>query len=266
MVDVAVNVIRCDGKYLIGKRSSDGYWESQHSSARLLFEQASSRSLCFTGGKVEDESLEDAALRELKEETGLEGEVVKTAPGYPSEADSKFNLRPVLIETGSRDIQNSREHEKLEWIDLNDFYRYDTLGQFPALERLGVVNGDVALTVPRKNNRYLVLKRSEKISSSGLWNFPGGKIEDDDRAGEALRELEEETGLQGEIIERGNPYIGDGELGYWRIFPFLVEAEGEPELNYEHSDFRWITLGELENMETLGALQALEKLELDDGL
>lgn len=226
---------------MIGKRSSDGYWE-------------------FTGGKVEDESLEDCALRELAEETGLEGEVVKTADGYPSPVDSKFNLRPVLIETDSVEAKDSREHDALEWIKLEEFYRYETMGQYRALEKLELVNGDVALAVACKEGKCLVLKRSEKVSSAGFWNFPGGKIEDESAEDAVIRELREETGLEGEILETGDPYIGSGELGYWRIYPFLVEVAGSVELNYEHSDYRWVEPGEIKELETLGAMKATDKL------
>ena len=57
MIECAVCVIRYAGKYLIAQRKWDdhygGYWE-------------------FPGGKREEgESLEDCALREAKEETGL---------------------------------------------------------------------------------------------------------------------------------------------------------------------------------------------------
>ncbi|WP_414837371.1 NUDIX domain-containing protein [Candidatus Nanosalina sp. VS9-1] len=253
-IDVVQTVVKTpDERYLIGLRSKDGYWE-------------------FLGGKVEEgENLEEAAIRELNEETDLglsEDEIQSFEVGesYRSSDDRKYVLNPVLIEIGKKKASKlsqddlSREHEDFEWIDLHDFYEYETLGQYRALENLGIVNGDVALTVPEDDEKFLILKRSEKTSSSGLWNFPGGKIENEEKEDAAIRELQEETGLKGEIVEEGECYISSGELGYWRIFPFLVEASGEVFLSEEHSEFQWSKIPELRDLDALGNLRSLESL------
>jgi 8-oxo-dGTP diphosphatase len=109
------------------------------------------------------------------------------------------------------------------------------------------------------------MKRSEETSSSGLWTFPGGKIEDDENADEAaIREVKEETGLETEVLRTGESYMNTEELGEWKIFPVLMESSSrEVEMNHEHTEFRWIELGELEGLDTLGKLQAPEKLGLN---
>jgi 8-oxo-dGTP pyrophosphatase MutT (NUDIX family) len=128
------------------------------------------------------------------------------------------------------------------------------------------VNGDVALAATRKGLMFLMLERSEENSSSGKWTFPCGKIEEGESKREAaLRELEEETGMTGDVVESGDPYISEGELGYWRVYPFLVEAEGTVELNEEHSDYTWAQIPGLKSLDTLGNLKSLEKLGVIDG-
>jgi len=252
---VVQTVVRSEDKFLLAKRTDDSYWE-------------------FMGGKIKtNESLKHAAIRELNEETDLElneSDVKKFREGksYTSKADSRYSLNPVLIDINEEKTQKiskeglSNEHTDFCWIELNEFFDYDTLGQFQALENLGIVNGDVAISIPVRDNKVLILERSESSSSSGYWNFPGGKIEDETREKAAIRELEEETSLKGEITDSARPYIGNGELGYWRIYPFLVDAEGKVELNDEHSDFRWIRPEEIENLETLGTGKALEILDI----
>jgi len=126
------------------------------------------------------------------------------------------------------------------------------------------INGEVALAVPEKENEYLLLKRSQENSSSGQWTFPGGKIEGNESEREAvLRELKEETGLKGEIMDAGETYIGEGELGYWKIYPFHVKVESKKvELDYEHSSFKWLSLEELKDHDTMGRLKALKSLDI----
>jgi mutator protein MutT len=65
---VAIGVIRNNEEFLVMKRSeetsSSGYWT-------------------FPGGKIkEDEDMEEAALREVKEEKGLEPEIIRTGDRY----------------------------------------------------------------------------------------------------------------------------------------------------------------------------------------
>lgn len=256
---VVQTVVRSGNEYLIAKRSRDSYWE-------------------FMGGKIkENEGLEDSAVRELNEETDLklENEDIETfmaGESYRSRDNEKYVLHPVLIEIDEEKKDEmteeglSSEHTEFEWIDLHNFYEYETLGQYKALENLDIVKDDVALAVARKGLMYLMLERSESTSSSGKWTFPGGKIEDDESREEAvLRELEEETGLEGDIIEDGECYISSGELGYWRIFPFLIKVDGEPVLDEEHSDYIWAQVPGLESLDTLGYLRSLEEVGVIDG-
>lgn len=262
MTDVAQLVLRSsveeDYEYFMARRTSDGYWE-------------------WIGGKAEEgEEIEGTAVRELEEElrvdwTEYEYSIEGVAEAYPSRADSKYMLNPVLIEVEPELIEKleqknlSREHDDLDWFRLTEFDEYETRGQYEALERLDLVEGDVALAAVRDGEDYLVVERSEENTSSGRWGFVSGKIEEGENAEEAaVRELREEVDLEAEVIETGDFYIGKGELGYWRLFPVLLETEDrEVDLNWELSDHRWVGIRELEGMRTMGKLKALEKLDVD---
>lgn len=127
------------------------------------------------------------------------------------------------------------------------------------------VEGEVAIGVIRNEGKYLILQRSEETSSSGKWNFPGGKIEKNESPNEAVkREIEEETGLETEILRRAETFENKAELGRWEIHPFLLETDSKQvELNHEHSQSKWIKMEELEDLDNLGNMKAPKALEIN---
>jgi len=127
---------------------------------------------------------------------------------------------------------------------------------------------EIVTAVPfdKERGKFLLVKRTEDTPiQPGKWDFPGGHIEDDDLQQEALRELKEETGLSGQVIRTGEPFIVDNVDGVFNVHPVLVLVDGEPELNPEHTDFEWIEPGELENFETVDGLKKdLRRVEVLD--
>lgn len=97
--------------------------------------------------------------------------------------------------------------------------------------------------------KVLFLKRAGDLHFyPGLWNVVTGFIDEEIGSGEiALKELAEETGISGSKVgdmkftkER---LIKDPSSGItWHIFPVLVQLAAEPEINinWEHTEFRWI--------------------------
>ena len=63
-------------------------------------------------------------------------------------------------------------------------------------------------------------------------------------------------------MKKGKSCIDSGELGFWRLYPFVVEVEENGvELNHEHSEYRWTEKQEIEKLDTLGELKALQILD-----
>jgi mutator protein MutT len=126
--------------------------------------------------------------------------------------------------------------------------------------------GKVAIGLVRKDEKYLIMRRPESNSSSGKWMFPGGRIEDGEAAGEAVkREMDEETGLNVNILRSGDSYIDEGELGYWRIYPFLLESGSRAvQMNDEHDKYEWIESSQFEEkLDTSGGTKAPRKLGVE---
>lgn len=102
----------------------------------------------------------------------------------------------------------------------------------------------VVACVIERDNRFLVCQRPPHKRHGSLWEFPGGKLEEQESFLDATkRELLEELGLHvrsiGEIIMS----VVDEKSGFTINF-IAVDAEGEPTL-FEHTAFAWLPLNEL---------------------
>ncbi len=102
----------------------------------------------------------------------------------------------------------------------------------------------VVAAVIRREGRYLVGRRPLKKRHGGLWEFPGGKVHDDeDSFAAARRELDEELALEvtraGATLHR----VRDGDSPF--VIHFVeIEIRGEP-TPLEHDAVGWFTAAEL---------------------
>ena len=114
----------------------------------------------------------------------------------------------------------------------------------------------VKIVLKNKDGKYLILLRSpQKYSNiNGMWDIVGGRIEAGTPLLENLkREIFEETKLELKL-EPKLIYAQD----ILRIpgkhvvrLTYTGETSGEPVLDNEHSDFKWLSLTELKNMEDM---------------
>lgn len=79
----------------------------------------------FPGGGLEDEEPSEGVLRELKEETGLKGDIVGEGGSFNWWSD--FTEREIrsysfLVEVDEKEVKLSHEHVKYEWVDLEDIF------------------------------------------------------------------------------------------------------------------------------------------------
>ena len=112
--------------------------------------------------------------------------------------------------------------------------------------------------------KILILKRSDKVKTmKGLWAGISGIIEKNESPlTRAKIEIYEETGISedkikliksAEKLRVNSPQYVNHE---WEIFPFLFEAKNpEIKLNWENSEYLWITLDELKKYNSVPSLE-----------
>jgi 8-oxo-dGTP diphosphatase len=98
-----------------------------------------------------------------------------------------------------------------------------------------------------REGRVLAARRVAPASLAGLWEFPGGKVEEGESDLEALeRELREELGVQVAVGERVGPDLLLGDTAVMRVY-LATLVDGEPQLN-DHDAFRWLAADELDQV------------------
>ena len=103
------------------------------------------------------------------------------------------------------------------------------------------------LIIVQKGNKILVVERSKTDAWMPLhWSYPGGHIQKKETPYYAAkRELEEETGLKPKTVE----YKGIRNTANGKMYIYLCyEFDGEVKLNFEHSDRKWVTYDEVEDL------------------
>ena len=114
------------------------------------------------------------------------------------------------------------------------------------------------------DNKFLILKRSNKVKSmKNLWAGVSGIIEKNEEPLQRAKiEIFEEVGITedkitlvkaGKEIKVNSPQYENHE---WEIFPFLFKSKNPKIiLNWENSEFKWISKEEFKNFNTVPSLQ-----------
>ncbi|MBQ7887671.1 MAG: (deoxy)nucleoside triphosphate pyrophosphohydrolase [Clostridia bacterium] len=111
-----------------------------------------------------------------------------------------------------------------------------------------------------RGDRFLACQRPPEKARGLLWEFVGGKVESGESGPQALvRECQEE--LDVEIAVHGAFMDVTHEYPDLTVHLTLYEAEiiqGEPKM-IEHHDIRWITVGEMDELDFCPADQVFCK-------
>jgi len=122
----------------------------------------------------------------------------------------------------------------------------------------------VAAVIRDEEGRVLLAQRPEGRHMGGLWEFPGGKIDDGEAPGETLvRELDEELGIE-IVVQRPLTFAVHEEPGLRILLLFYGAriARGEPH-GHEGQAVEWVAVTELPSLPTPPADAELIRLLME---
>ena len=117
-----------------------------------------------------------------------------------------------------------------------------------------VIDVAVGIILDSLKNEVLVAQRNSKDIHLGKWEFPGGKINPGESAGEALkRELNEELGITVQSFEayeslRFDYSSSSVNLNFFLVTEFCGQARG-----LEGQKISWVNLNQLPELDMLEA-------------
>ena len=107
---------------------------------------------------------------------------------------------------------------------------------------------DVVAAVIKKNDLFLIANRSFEDNSQGIWEFPGGKVEENETFTSALiREIKEELSLNikvGNIIATID--LNKTDKNIYVHYYYAIILSGQISLNV-HSEFKWVPHNQLKS-------------------
>ncbi|PXW32621.1 UNVERIFIED_CONTAM: 8-oxo-dGTP diphosphatase [Williamsia faeni] len=111
--------------------------------------------------------------------------------------------------------------------------------------------------------RLLLAQRTYPADVAGLWELPGGKVEEGETRARALeRELVEELGITVAVTDQiGPPVPLRPDLALVAMAATLIAGEPHP---HEHSAVRWVDADDLRRMTAAGELVPADAIWLDD--
>jgi 8-oxo-dGTP diphosphatase len=126
---------------------------------------------------------------------------------------------------------------------------------------------NVTCAIIVKDNRILVAQRSERMKLPLKWEFPGGKLEENESEKDCIkREIKEEINIDIEILKKLSNSIYDYGTFKINLIPFLAEyVSGEIRLA-EHKEYKLLEKAELLSLDwaeaDLPIVEEFLKLEL----
>lgn len=108
----------------------------------------------------------------------------------------------------------------------------------------------VACAIIVNDDKVLVVQRSETMSLPLKWEFPGGKLENDEAAEECIhREILEELNLKIEVQHRISSSLFDYPNISIELIPFICMVQGGELVLKEHKAYQFLSKDQLQNLD-----------------
>lgn len=125
---------------------------------------------------------------------------------------------------------------------------------------------EVSAAIIVSNDKILITKRGKSKSLANLWEFPGGKVEENESYEDCVvREIKEELNIN---IKVNRHYVTNEhqyDFGTIKLIAFIADLESGTIELAEHADFAWVELKKLKEYEFAPAdIPIIRKLEEDN--
>jgi 8-oxo-dGTP diphosphatase len=106
---------------------------------------------------------------------------------------------------------------------------------------------DVTAAVVERDGKVLVARRRAGLVAAGLWEFPGGKLEEGEDPRRGLeRELEEELGVGARAGEHLCTVPFSGPLKSFELVVYRTELLSDDFRMTDHDEVRWLAPAEMD--------------------
>ncbi len=138
--------------------------------------------------------------------------------------------------------------------------------RLPVKERKSPIPSlEVTAAILRNGGQVLIAKRPASGLLGGLWEFPGGKVEDGENHVQALtREIEEELGSQIIVNELFGVYKHTYTHFRVTLFAYQSTLNGAKPQPIQASEIRWVNLEELDQF-PMGKIDRMISRDLQNG-
>jgi 8-oxo-dGTP diphosphatase len=102
--------------------------------------------------------------------------------------------------------------------------------------------------IRNEDNEVLIVQRGEKSDHPFKWEFPGGKLKENETEEECvIREIKEELSIDIVICRRLHETVYDYGHKQVRLIPFVCDTLDDMPFLTEHLSFKWLKPAELKN-------------------
>ncbi|HAL09546.1 MAG TPA: (deoxy)nucleoside triphosphate pyrophosphohydrolase [Staphylococcus sp.] len=116
------------------------------------------------------------------------------------------------------------------------------------------------------DNKVLCAQRNENMSLPLMWEFPGGKVEQDESEVDALkREINEEMLCDLEVGDKITSTAYEYDFGIVNLHTYKCKLKEKMPTLTEHKSIKWLNIHELESLEWAPADIPAVKIIVDEG-